>query len=191
MMKESLAQHFLDDALATFRDYKSLAEGGFKQLDDGEFFLAVDREANSIGVIIKHLAGNMRSRWTDFLTTDGEKPDRNRDAEFELTEGLMKEALLEEWERGWSCVFRAVEALVPEDLTRRVKIRGQELTVMQAINRQLTHYAYHVGQIVFLAKHFRSEGWQSLSIPKKSRGASGAKVEDETDAQVIRWKKSF
>jgi hypothetical protein len=165
-MDNRLAKHYLDDALTSFRDYKALAEKAFAQLKDEEFFLALDEEANSIGVIIKHMSGNMRSRWTDFLTSDGEKPDRNRDAEFVLTGDVSRDGLMEQWEEGWSRVFAAIEPLQPEDLGRKVLIRGEEHSVIEAINRQLTHYAYHTGQIVFLAKHIRSRDWKSLSIPR-------------------------
>jgi Protein of unknown function (DUF1572) len=165
-MDNSLAKHYLDDALTTFRDYKTLAEKAFEQIKDEEFFIALDEEANSIGVIIKHMSGNMLSRWTDFLTSDGEKPTRNRDMEFVLTPETTRGDLLEQWERGWSCLFGAIEPLQPEDFDRKVLIRGEEHTIIEAINRQLTHYAYHTGQIVFLAKHFRSAAWKSLSIPR-------------------------
>jgi hypothetical protein len=144
-----------------------LAEKAFAQLKDEEFFLALDEEANSIGVIIKHMSGNMRSRWTDFLTSDGEKPDRNRDAEFVLADETSRDGLMEQWEEGWGRVFNAIGPLQPEDLGRKVFIRGEEHSVIEAINRQLTHYAYHTGQIVFLAKHIRSVDWKSLSIPRK------------------------
>lgn len=166
-MNKSFSQHYLDDAIKTFRDYKKLAERAFAQISDADFFRTLDEESNSIAVIMKHMAGNMLSRWTDFLTTDGEKPDRNRDMEFVMLPGTSKSDMLAYWERGWSCVFDAVEPLQPDDLMRTVKIRGHEHTVMQAINRQLTHYAYHVGQIIYLAKHFKSSDWQSLSIPRK------------------------
>ena len=165
-MEESLAQHFLEDALSTFRDYKKLAEKAFEQTKDDEFFLALDEEANSIAVIMKHIAGNMLSRWTDFLTSDGEKPDRNRDMEFVITPGATRDGLLKHWERGWKCLFTALEPLTPADFSRKVLIRGEEHSVTQAISRQLTHYAYHIGQIVFLSKHFRSHEWKSLSIPR-------------------------
>lgn len=189
-MNNSFAQHYLSDIQASFREYKALAEGAFRQISDEEFFYAPDEESNSIAVIIKHISGNMLSRWKDFLTTDGEKPDRNRDAEFEMDEGATREMLLELWERGWSCLFRALEPLAPEDLEKSVRIRGQELSVMQAINRQLTHYAYHIGQIVFLAKHLRARDWKSLSIPKKRHGETGAKVEDEVTSPM-RWATPF
>lgn len=165
-MKDTLAQHYLVDAVNTFKEYKALAEKAFAQLNADEFFLALDEEANSVGVIIKHMAGNMISRWTDFLTSDGEKPDRHRDMEFVITAGTTRDELLAYWERGWACVFNAVEPLQPEDFERKVLIRGEEHSIIEAINRQLTHYAYHTGQIVFLAKHIRSVEWKSLSIPR-------------------------
>src|SRR5438309_254987 len=166
MNDQSLAQHYLDDALRRFRDYKKLAERAFAQISDEEFFRTLDEESNSIAVNMKHMAGNMISRWTDFLTTDGEKPERNRDIEFVMLPGTSKDDILAYWEKGWKCVFEAVGPLQPEDLMRTIKIRGQDHTVIQAINRQLAHYAYHVGQIVFLAKHFKASDWQSLSVPK-------------------------
>ena len=166
MMNDSLVQHYLADALANFREYKKLAEKAFEQTSDEEFFLSLDAEANSIAVIIKHIAGNMLSRWTDFLTTDGEKPDRNRDMEFVMTPETSRDDLLKHWERGWACLFAALEPLTPEDFSRKVLIRGEEHSVIEAITRQLTHYSYHIGQIVFLSKHFRSQEWKSLSIPR-------------------------
>ncbi|HEX8847788.1 MAG TPA: DUF1572 family protein [Pyrinomonadaceae bacterium] len=165
-MTDSLAKHYLEDAVANFRGYKKLAEGAFEQTSDEEFFRVLDEESNSIAVIIKHMVGNMLSRWTDFLTTDGEKPDRNRDMEFVITPETTRDELLERWETGWRCVFDALEALGPEDLMKTVLIRGEEHTALKAINRQMTHYGYHIGQIVFLAKHFRSAKWKSLSIPR-------------------------
>ena len=166
MNDQPLGQHYLDDARQTFRDYKKLAERAFAQISDEEFFKTLDEETNSIAVNIKHMAGNMLSRWTDFLTTDGEKPERNRDLEFVMLPDETKDAMVAYWEKGWKCVFEAIEPLQPDDLLRTIRIRGQEHTVMQAINRQLAHYAYHVGQIVYLAKHFRSTEWQSLSVPR-------------------------
>ncbi len=166
MNDQSIGQHYLDDALQRFRDYKQLAERAFAQISDEEFFRTLDEESNSIAVNMKHMAGNMISRWTDFLTTDGEKPERNRDIEFVMLPDTTKDDMLAYWERGWQCVFDAVEPLKPEDLMRTIRVRGQDHTVVQAINRQLAHYAYHVGQIVFLAKHFKSSEWQSLSVPK-------------------------
>lgn len=191
-METSLAKHYLEDSLLNFRGYKKLAEGAFEQTTDEDFFRALDEEANSIAVIIKHMAGNMFSRWTDFLTTDGEKPDRNRDMEFVVTSEMTREELLARWERGWECVFAAIESLQPEDLMRTVLIRGEEHTVVEAINRQLTHYGYHIGQIVFLAKHFKSQEWKSLSIPRNrsaefnayltEQGATGAAEQSRFDA---------
>lgn len=176
-MDQSIGQHYLEDAIRTFCDYKKLAERAFAQIGDEDFFRALDKESNSIAVNIKHMAGNMISRWTDFLTTDGEKPERDRDMEFEMLPGTRKDDLLAYWERGWKCVFDAVEPLQPSDLMRTVTIRGQDHTVMQAINRQLAHYAYHTGQIVFLAKHFKSSEWQSLSVPRNKSAEFNAYLE--------------
>jgi len=156
----------LEDSLALFRQYKKLAEEAMAQVSDAELSTTLDIEMNSIALIVKHMAGNMRSRWTDFLTTDGEKPDRNRDSEFEEPP-MSRAELMAAWEAGWDCVWRALAPLSDADLSRKVAIRGQAHSVLQAINRQTTHYAYHVGQIVMLAKHFRSEAWRSLSLPRK------------------------
>jgi Protein of unknown function (DUF1572) len=142
-----------------------MAEKAMDQVTDAELKQALDPESNSIAVIVKHMAGNMRSRWTDFLTTDGEKPDRDRDSEFEAPPST-RAALLETWESGWKCVFDALAAVTDAELGRTVYIRAEPHSVMQAINRQIAHYACHVGQIVFLAKHFRSSEWKSLSIPR-------------------------
>jgi hypothetical protein len=161
-----LAQHYLDEAGRQFRGYKRLGEGALAQLKDQEFVVTLDPESNSAAIIVKHMAGNMRSRFTDFLTSDGEKPDRHRDQEFELSSETARADVMQWWEAGWSCLFSAIEALRPEDVQRTVTIRGEPHTVLQAINRQLAHHAYHVGQIVFLAKHLRSTDWKSLSIPR-------------------------
>ena len=179
MSDQSPAQHYLADALRAFRDYKKLAERAFAQISDEDFFRTLDEESNSIAVSMKHMAGNMLSRWTDFLTTDGEKPDRNRDVEFVMLPGTTRDDMVAYWERGWQCVFDAVEPLGPDDLMRTVTIRGQDHTVIQAINRQLTHYAYHVGQIVFLAKYFKSSEWQSLSVPRNRSAEFNARVEEK------------
>lgn len=165
-MMEPIARDYLADTLSSFRAYKRLAEKALDQIIDAEFFRTIDTESNSIAVIMKHLAGNMLSRWTDFLTTDGEKPERNRDMEFVIEPQTTKVDVMEYWEKGWQRTFETLESLQPEDLQRKVMVRGEEHTVVQAINRQLAHYPYHVGQIVFLAKHFRSTEWKSLSIPK-------------------------
>ncbi len=165
-MERSLGKHYLDDALRQFRELKTLAEKALAQVTDEELFTALDSEGNCIAVIMKHISGNQRSRWRDFLTSDGEKPDRYRDSEFEVAGREPRESLLMRWEEGWSCLFSALEPLQERDLMRPVTIRGKSHTVVEAINRQLTHYAEHVGQIVFLAKHFRAGEWKSLSIPR-------------------------
>ncbi len=156
---------YLEDSLTLFRYYKKLAERAMEQVTDEELFALLDEEANSIAIVVKHMAGNMRSRWTDFLTTDGEKPDRHRDSEF-VAPPVTRTALLDLWEDGWMQVFRALAPLSDADLARTVTIRGEAHSVMQAINRQLAHYAQHVGQIVMLAKHFAHDRWQSLSVPR-------------------------
>jgi uncharacterized damage-inducible protein DinB len=179
MSDQVLGQHYLDDALRTFRDYKKLAEGAFAQISNEDFFKTIDEESNSIAVIMKHMAGNMISRWTDFLTTDGEKPERNRDIEFVMLPGTTKDQMLAYWAQGWQCVFAAIEPLKADDLMGTVTIRGQEHTVVQAINRQIAHYAYHTGQIVYLAKHFRSAEWQSLSVPKNKSAEFNAYLEEK------------
>jgi len=165
-MTTDIAAQYLEEAHRQMRGHKRLAEGAMAQLKDDELFILPDPESNSIAVIVKHMAGNMRSRFTDFLTSDGEKPDRYRDQEFELSPATTRADLTKWWEEGWACVFAALEALKPEDVTRTVTIRGEPHTVLQAINRQIAHYAYHTGQIVFLAKHIRSSKWKTLSIPK-------------------------
>ncbi len=156
---------YLEDSLTLFRYYKKLAERAMEQVTDEQLFVALDEEANSIGIIVKHMAGNMRSRWTNFLTTDGEKPDRNRDSEF-VDPPATRKALMDLWEDGWSHVFQALEPLSDADLGRTVTIRGEPHSVMQAVNRQLAHYAHHVGQIVLLAKHLAHDRWESLSVPR-------------------------
>jgi Protein of unknown function (DUF1572) len=166
MSNDAIVQNYLDDARKAMHAYKKLAEKALDQLEDDEYFITLDDESNSVAVVMKHMAGNMFSRWTDFLTTDGEKPDRNRDYEFVILPETTKDDVRDYWERGWQCVFDALDPLQIEDLEKRVYIRGEEHTVVQAINRQLMHYAYHIGQIVYLAKHFRATGWSSLSIPR-------------------------
>ncbi len=166
MAENEIGAAYLADALKSLRGYKKLAEGAFEQLDEADMFRTIDAEANSIAVLVKHMAGNMRSRWTGFLTSDGEKPDRHRDEEFVITPLTTRAHVMAWWERGWQCVFDAIEPLQPRDLLRTVHIRGRDHTVLQAISRQLLHYAGHVNQIVLLAKHYRGAGWKSLSIPK-------------------------
>jgi hypothetical protein len=182
-----LAQHYVEEASRQFRGYKRLGESALSQFKDAEFFVILDPESNSVAVIVKHLAGNMRSRFTDFLTADGEKPDRHRDQEFELPSAVTRAEVMQWWESGWACVFAAIEALRPEDVQRTVTIRGQPHTVLQAINRQLAHYAYHVGQIVFLGKHFRLQDWKSLSIPRgKSEEVNRKLAEDKSQPSTHR-----
>jgi hypothetical protein len=156
---------YLEDSVALFHQHKALAEKAMAQVTDEQLFEALDSEANSIAVLVKHMAGNMRSRWTGFPEADGEKPDRRRDTEFE-DPPLSRAALLTLWEEGWRYVFAALEPLSAADLTRTTMIRGEAHSVMQAIHRQVAHYAQHCGQIVFLAKHFSAEKWQSLSVPR-------------------------
>jgi Protein of unknown function (DUF1572) len=161
-----IATQYLEETRRQFRGHKRMAEGAMTQLRDEDFFVTLDPEANSIAILVKHLAGNMRSRFTDFLTSDGEKPDRFRDREFELNPATTRADVMKWWEEGWSCVFAAVDALRPEDVMRTVTVRGEPHTVMQAVNRQIAHYAQHTGQIVFLSKHLRSGDWKTLSIPR-------------------------
>lgn len=161
-----LGRHYLENVIAEFRLLKKQGERAMEQLADEEFFVTLDPESNSVAVIVKHLAGNMRSRWVDFLTSDGEKPDRFRDQEFLLDAHTSREQVMNWWEQGWQHVFTALEPLQPEDATRTIIIRQEPHTVVQAVNRQLTHYATHVGQIVFLAKHLKSAGWKTLSVPR-------------------------
>jgi hypothetical protein len=166
-MSDQIGAAYLTETLRVFRQYKELGERAMAQLEPAGLFQALDSESNSIAVIVKHLAGNMRSRWTDFLTTDGEKPDRNRDAEFELSASTSAAEVHRWWEDGWRCVFDAVEGLSPDDLLRTVTIRGEPHSVLQAIDRQVAHYSYHVGQMVQLARHLAGDRWQSLSVPKR------------------------
>lgn len=164
-MSDEIVANYHTDAVQTFRNYKKLAERAIEQVSDKEFFAAIDEGTNSIAVVVKHIAGNSLSRWRDFLTTDGEKPDRDRDSEFAIDDE-SREALMAFWERGWQTLFENLEPLTVNDFSKTITIRGQQHTVVEAINRQLTHYSYHVGQIVLLAKHFRSTEWKTLSVPK-------------------------
>ena len=167
---------YVADSLTLFRYYKGLVERAMAQLSDEQLLAVLDGEANSIAVIVKHLTGNMRSRFTEFLTSDGEKPGRDRDTEFEDPPGSRAE-LMALWEEGWRCVFTALEPLTEEDLRRSITIRGEAHSVMQAINRQVAHYAYHCGQIVLLAKHFKSDQWQTVSIPRRKSAEFNRRVE--------------
>ena len=178
-----IASAYLDEAHRSFRGHKRLAEGAIAQLSDDELFHQLDPEANSIAIIMKHICGNLRSRFTDFLTSDGEKPNRHRDTEFEMPAHPSREELMRMWDDSWQILFATLESLRPEDFSRTVPIRGEPHTVLQALNRQVAHYAYHVGQIVLLAKHLRGAEWKTLSIArgqstqfeKKALGKLGVK----------------
>jgi len=166
---------YMQDSLAVFRQYKKMADAAIAQVTDEQLYAVLDPEMNSLAIIMKHMAGNMRSRWTDFLTTDGEKPDRNRDSEFEQPPDI-RTGLMAMWEEGWQRLFGALEPLSDEDLTRTITIRGEAHSVMQAINRQVAHYSYHCGQIVFLAKHLQSANWKCLSVPRSKSQEFNRKV---------------
>jgi uncharacterized protein DUF1572 len=164
-MAHTLTTSYLEDSLAVFRQYKKWGEGAMAQVSDEQLFAVLDDEMNSIAIIVKHITGNMRSRWTDFLTSDGEKPNRNRDSEF-VDPPPTREALMKIWDEGWACVFQALEPLSEAEMARTVTIRGEPHSVMQAINRQIAHYASHIGQIILLAKHFQHDKWKSLTVPR-------------------------
>jgi Protein of unknown function (DUF1572) len=167
---------YVQDSLAIFRYYKKLAERAMQQLSDDQLLAVLDEESNSIAIIVKHMAGNMLSRWTDLLTSDGEKAGRDRDAEFS-DPPATRQALLDLWEDGWHCVLGTMESLSDADLGRTITIRGEAHSVMQAINRQVAHYSYHCGQIVFLAKHLAHDRWQVLSIPRGKSGDFNRRVQ--------------
>jgi Protein of unknown function (DUF1572) len=158
---------YLKDVRAQFLKLKELADKALAQVRDDELNVTIDAESNSVAVIMKHMAGNLRSRFTDFLTTDGEKPDRNRDGEFEIPDQPDRQAVIDRWEQGWKILFSTLDGLTADDVLRDVAVRGERLSVLQALNRQMSHHAYHVGQIVFLAKHLRSADWKTLSIPRR------------------------
>ena len=181
-MPHEFTTEYLEDSLSLFHYYKKLAERAMEQVSDEQLFQVLDEEMNSIAIVVKHMAGNMRSRWTDFLTADGEKPNRNRDSEF-VTPAANRAELLRIWESGWQCVFDALEPLSEQDLNRRVSIRGEEHSVMQAVNRQIAHYAYHVGQIVFLSKHFQHAGWKPLSVPRNRSAEFNQRVQNREASQ--------
>jgi uncharacterized damage-inducible protein DinB len=164
-MAHEFSTSYLRDSLSLFRYYKGLTERAMEQVPDEQLTAALDGEMNSIAIIVKHMVGNMRSRWIDFLNSDGEKADRKRDTEFE-NPPATRAALMKLWEEGWKCVFTALEPLSDADMNRTVEIRGEPHSVMQTINRQITHYAYHCGQIVFLAKHLQSTQWKALTVPR-------------------------
>jgi len=166
---------YIQLAAREFRRTKKLADGAMAQITPDQFFAAPSDGDNSIAIIVKHVGGNLLSRWTNFLTSDGEKPGRNRDLEFEITAGDTQRSLMAQWESGWAALFSAIEPLSGADLERTVTIRGESLTVLQAINRQLAHYSYHVGQIVYVAKHYAGRSWRSLSVPKGKSAEFNAK----------------
>ncbi len=168
-MKKSVENHFLSNAIKLFKYYKSLGDKTLEQIPEENIHKTINKASNSVAIIVKHISGNMRSRWTDFLTSDGEKSWRNRDGEFEDTIKDKKD-LLEIWEKGWACLFEAIEPLEGEDATKIIYIRNEGHTVLEAMQRQLGHYSYHVGQLVFLGKYFCGDNWKSLSIPKNKSG---------------------
>jgi uncharacterized damage-inducible protein DinB len=166
---------YVEDSIYLFRHYKKLADSALAQVTDDQLYALLDEDANSIAIVMKHMAGNMKSRWTDFLSSDGEKPWRNRDNEFEQPPAT-RQALLQLWEEGWACMFGALGSLTEVDLSRAVTIRGEQHSVMHAINRQIAHYSYHCGQIVLLAKHFQHAEWKSLSVPRGKSAEFNEKV---------------
>jgi uncharacterized damage-inducible protein DinB len=174
-MAHKFSTSYVEDSVSLFYYYKKLAEGAMAQVSDEQLFATLDDEMNSIAIIVKHMAGNMRSRWTDFLTCDGEKPDRNRDSEF-IEPPATRQDLLRLWNEGWERVVQALQPLSDADLQRTVSIRGEPHSVMQAINRQIAHYSYHAGQIVFLAKHFRGSDWKSLTVPRNKSAEFNRKI---------------
>lgn len=165
-MEKNLGKHYIENSISEFKKIKKLGDKTFSQIKDEDFFWSPDEDSNSIAIIVRHFSGNMLSRWTDFLTTDGEKPNRNRDEEFERIFYTDKDDIISRWESGWKRVFDTLNSLKEEDLMKEITIRSEPHTVLEAINRQLTHYSYHTGQIVFIAKHLVNADWKSLSIPK-------------------------
>ena len=165
MVNVAISRH-LADIVRSFKNYKALGDAALAQVPEEHLHTELDPNSNSLSVIVKHVSGNLRSRFRDFLTTDGEKPDRDRDGEFEMRERATREQILGWWNGGWAIALASIEALVPEDLDRTVTIRGEVFLVIEALNRSVTHTAYHVGQMVYLARHFAGPGWKTLSIPK-------------------------
>ncbi len=179
-MSEQILQNLLNETIEAFRSYKKLAERAIEQVSDEEFFVTIDVESNSIATICKHIGGNLRSRWTIFLTTDGEKPDRNRDSEF-VAENDTRESILQIWENGFQTLFDALESLKIEDLGKTIKIRGEDFTVVKAMNRALAHTTSHIGQIQFLAKHLRVADWKTLSVPKNKSAEFNIWLKEKED----------
>ena len=171
-----LATRYLDELFRALRGHKRLADTAIAQLSDEQFFAAPDPESNSVAIIVKHMAGNLRSRFTDFLTSDGEKPDRHRDQEFLMTPTTTRGEVLGWWEQNWQLLFDTINSLDPSDLDRTITIRGEPHSVLQALNRSMGHCSYHIGQITFLAKHWKGAEWQSLSIPKGKSEEVNAKL---------------
>lgn len=184
-MNEQIIENYLKEVIESFRSYKELAEKAVAQVSDEEFFRAIDAEANSIATIVKHIGGNLRSRWTDFLTSDGEKSDRFRDSEF-IADDDTRESLMRFWENGFQILFDSLLSLTAEDAGKIVQIRGEDHTVVKSINRAMMHTASHIGQITFLAKHFRSLDWETLSIAKNKSADFNA---DLTEKQKVETEK--
>jgi hypothetical protein len=180
-MDDTFRQAYLQDIARAFRNYQTLGERAMAQVADDDLHTLLDPDANSIAIIVKHVGGNLRSRFTDFLTSDGEKPTRNRDDEFEMPEQASRAEMMRWWESGWAAVLGAIDSLTPDDLGRTVHIRGEAFLVVEALSRSVTHTAYHVGEIVFLAKHLAGPRWTSLSVPK----GRSAKVTKGTFKQRI------
>lgn len=176
---------YIDEAFRSLRGHKRLADEAIAQLNDEQFFALPDAESNSVAIVVKHMAGSMRSRFTDFLTTDGEKPDRSRDQEFIIASDATRAEILAAWENYWQLVFDTLNGLSGEDLERMVTIRGEPHSVLQAINRQVAHYSYHIGQIVLLAKHWKGAEWKTLSVPKGKSAEVNAKMAATYKAKTI------
>ncbi|MEP6903446.1 MAG: DUF1572 family protein [Actinomycetota bacterium] len=190
-MHEQIIENYKTDTIEAFRNYKKLAERAIEQVETDEYFRALDVESNSIATIVKHIGGNLRSRWTDFLTSDGEKADRQRDSEF-IAESDTRESLDALWETGWNALFGSLESLSVEDFGRTVQIRGEDFSVVKAMNRALAHTAYHVGQIAFLAKHFRASDWKTLSVPRGGSGEFNAFLaENKNQAHYLKATQEF
>jgi hypothetical protein len=178
-----IGSDYLDEVFRSLRGHKRLADDAIGQLTDEQFFALPDPESNSVALIMKHMAGNLRSRFTDFLTTDGEKPDRNRDREFVMHNDAKRPEVMASWEQNWQLLFETINTLRPDDLVRTVTIRGEPHTVLQALNRAVAHCAYHMGQIVFLAKHWRGTEWKTLSVPKGKSEQYNAKMQEKFKSQ--------
>jgi len=178
--EDSTGRLFLEESIATFRGQKALAERAVAQVADDDLHVALDENTNSIAVIMQHIAGNLLSRWTDFLTSDGEKPWRGRDGEF-VDDGKSRDALFERWEKGWARLFETTAGLTEADLAKTITIRGHKQTVLSAVERAIAHFGYHIGQIVILARHLAGDAWETLSIPR------GPGESERYDRRV--WKK--